>query len=183
MALDQPESRIFMWGLIINNFSSCHQVSFGVTIDVKECPKEGQTNRTLNIYPVGLTEKLVIELDLICQCDCELEGALVGTLNARRFACSYWKHPWPKNDVSGRPIFPRKYYSNLGWCRCERHKKKFGRFLEKTAICTCTIAETWFDLIWYFQNIRMRFLKTEVEKGSMWTALCFLFSLKVFVNL
>ena len=52
------------------------QVSYEVTIEVKECPADRrQWKKTFQIYPVGLTEKLTVNLELNCECECEKSSA------------------------------------------------------------------------------------------------------------
>ncbi|XP_052267256.1 integrin beta-PS-like isoform X1 [Dreissena polymorpha] len=47
-------------------------VTFDIYVSVSDCPAEvSKRSRTFSIYPVGLSEKLEISLDLICECDCE----------------------------------------------------------------------------------------------------------------
>jgi protocadherin alpha len=47
-------------------------VTFEVSVSVDECPADpAKRSRTFSVYPVGLSEKLDITLDLICECDCE----------------------------------------------------------------------------------------------------------------
>ncbi len=47
-------------------------VTFEVSIEVTECPvNREEWSKDLKIYPVGLTESLIVHLDLICECDCE----------------------------------------------------------------------------------------------------------------
>ena len=54
------------------NLSLHTQVTFDVTLEVRSCPSDhSQRSKTFNIYPVGLTEKLTINLELMCECDCE----------------------------------------------------------------------------------------------------------------
>ncbi|XP_064614126.1 integrin beta-1-like [Liolophura sinensis] len=48
-------------------------VEFDVSVEVKECPADEKV-RTFTISPVGLTEKLTVKLDLICQCECQKSG-------------------------------------------------------------------------------------------------------------
>ena len=41
-------------------------------MEVTECPEDrAQWKRSFDIYPVGLTEKLRVNLDLACECECE----------------------------------------------------------------------------------------------------------------
>ncbi|KAL4222041.1 Integrin beta-1 [Mactra antiquata] len=50
-------------------------VTFEVAVSVSDCPtEEAKRTRTFSIYPVGLSERLDITLDLICECDCEKPG-------------------------------------------------------------------------------------------------------------
>lgn len=50
-------------------------VSFDIDIEVKSCPKRpSEYNQTIQIYPVGLNEALLIDLEIICECDCEKPG-------------------------------------------------------------------------------------------------------------
>lgn len=47
-------------------------VTFEAMIEVKSCPKDrSQWNQTIQIYPVGISESLVVHLEMICECDCE----------------------------------------------------------------------------------------------------------------
>ncbi|XP_059178838.1 integrin beta-1-like [Physella acuta] len=47
-------------------------VNFSAEITVKACPKDKrQWTKEVVIRPVGYQEKLVIELDIICECECE----------------------------------------------------------------------------------------------------------------
>lgn len=47
-------------------------VDFDIDIEVKSCPKRAsEYNQTIQIYPVGLNETLLIDLEMICECDCE----------------------------------------------------------------------------------------------------------------
>jgi integrin beta 1 len=47
-------------------------VSFDIEVEVKSCPKRAsEYNQTIQVYPVGLNEALLIDLEIICDCDCE----------------------------------------------------------------------------------------------------------------
>lgn len=47
-------------------------MTFSAEITVKACPKDRQQwTKEVVIRPVGYQEKLVIELDIICECECE----------------------------------------------------------------------------------------------------------------
>jgi len=47
-------------------------ITFDIDVEVKSCPKRSsEYNQTIQIYPVGLNEALIIDLEMICECDCE----------------------------------------------------------------------------------------------------------------
>jgi len=51
-------------------------VTYEVTIKVPECPADkSQWKKTFDIVPVGLSEKLTINLELNCECQCEKSSA------------------------------------------------------------------------------------------------------------
>lgn len=51
------------------------QVEFRAEITVENCPKDrSEWNQIIGIYPVGLRESLVIDLEMLCDCLCEREG-------------------------------------------------------------------------------------------------------------
>ena len=48
------------------------QVTFEVSVEVASCPADKKLRKkTFEIYPVGLDEKLTINLELLCECECE----------------------------------------------------------------------------------------------------------------
>lgn len=47
-------------------------VTFEAKIEVTSCPRNpNEWNQTILIYPVGLNDALYIDLEMICECDCE----------------------------------------------------------------------------------------------------------------
>lgn len=47
-------------------------VTFEAKIEVTSCPRNpNEWNQTIRIYPVGLNDALIINLEMICECDCE----------------------------------------------------------------------------------------------------------------
>ncbi len=47
-------------------------VTFEAEIKVTSCPRNpNEWNQTIQIRPVGLNESLIIDLEMICECDCE----------------------------------------------------------------------------------------------------------------
>lgn len=47
-------------------------ITFDIDVEVKSCPKRSsEYNQTIQIYPVGLNEALLVDLEIICECDCE----------------------------------------------------------------------------------------------------------------
>lgn len=82
-------------------------VSFDIDIEVKACPKRAsEYNQTIQVYPVGLNESLLIDLEIICECDCE--------------------KPW--NIVEHSPVC--KGFGSLvcGICVCD--PLRYGRYCE-----------------------------------------------------
>lgn len=52
---------------------------FETTIEATQCPEDrSKWVDQFYIYPVGLSEKLRVDFELICECDCELAGQEVG---------------------------------------------------------------------------------------------------------
>ncbi|XP_072388353.1 integrin beta-PS-like [Diabrotica undecimpunctata] len=50
-------------------------VTFKINIEVLQCPKNRADHfQTIQIYPVGMHESLKIDLEMICECDCEKPG-------------------------------------------------------------------------------------------------------------
>lgn len=50
------------------------KVLFDIEIEVDKCPeKEADRKRTLSIHPIGLANKLTINLELLCECHCQNE--------------------------------------------------------------------------------------------------------------
>lgn len=56
-------------------------VTFTVEIEVTSCPKDRKDwKQTLQIYPVGINESLIIDLEMLCDCPCERPGQKVHNL-------------------------------------------------------------------------------------------------------
>ncbi|XP_018572183.1 integrin beta-PS isoform X2 [Anoplophora glabripennis] len=50
-------------------------VHFKIVIEVLKCPKNRADHfQTIRIYPVGIDESLIIDLEMLCECDCEKPG-------------------------------------------------------------------------------------------------------------
>lgn len=50
-------------------------VEFTAHITLKECPKDPREwNQLFQIYPVGISESLMVELEMLCDCPCEHPG-------------------------------------------------------------------------------------------------------------
>lgn len=50
-------------------------VTFDIDIEVKSCPKRNSDLfQTIQIYPVGLNEALIIDLEILCECECDKQG-------------------------------------------------------------------------------------------------------------
>lgn len=51
------------------------QVSFTAKIEVIKCPKDPREwTQTFQIYPVGINESVIVNLEMLCQCNCEKPG-------------------------------------------------------------------------------------------------------------
>jgi len=51
------------------------RIWFLAKIEVVKCPKDPREwHQVFEIYPVGINEKVLVELDMMCQCDCETPG-------------------------------------------------------------------------------------------------------------
>jgi integrin beta 1 len=51
-----------------------------VEVRLESCPSSKEDRlKTFHIYPVGLTEKLSVNIELDCQCSCEIHNNEVGT--------------------------------------------------------------------------------------------------------
>lgn len=51
------------------------KVTFDITITLTACPKDGEPRRqTIQIQPIGLGESMVVDVEMVCECDCELHG-------------------------------------------------------------------------------------------------------------
>ncbi|ERL93211.1 hypothetical protein D910_10507, partial [Dendroctonus ponderosae] len=50
-------------------------INFKIDIEVLKCPKERKDRfQTIQIYPVGINESLIIDLEMLCECNCEKPG-------------------------------------------------------------------------------------------------------------
>lgn len=50
-------------------------VTFKIEIEVTSCPKDPKDwKQTLRIYPVGINESLIVDLEMLCACPCERKG-------------------------------------------------------------------------------------------------------------
>ena len=51
------------------------RVQFTAKIEVVKCPKDPREwSQIIEIYPVGINEKVLVDLSMMCQCDCEKPG-------------------------------------------------------------------------------------------------------------
>jgi integrin beta 1 len=49
--------------------------SFKVKIEVTECPKNpSEWKQRFQIYRVGLNESVTVDLEMLCECPCEIPG-------------------------------------------------------------------------------------------------------------
>ncbi|KAB0794584.1 hypothetical protein PPYR_11423 [Photinus pyralis] len=66
---------------IENNTKSCGGFKVGEVIDfrlevfLKECPEDrSKWNQTIQVYPIGLSESVYIDLEMLCSCPCDQAG-------------------------------------------------------------------------------------------------------------
>ena len=51
------------------------RVMFTAKIEVVKCPKDPREwKQKFQIYPVGINESVIVDLEMICQCNCEKPG-------------------------------------------------------------------------------------------------------------
>ena len=51
------------------------RVSFTAKIEVTKCPQDPREwKQTFKIYPVGINESVIVDLEMLCQCNCEKQG-------------------------------------------------------------------------------------------------------------
>lgn len=50
------------------------QIEFEILVELLSCPPSGQFRETVKVNPIGLDEGLILEIDMICSCDCEIES-------------------------------------------------------------------------------------------------------------
>ncbi|XP_013146028.1 PREDICTED: integrin beta-PS [Papilio polytes] len=100
-------------------------VEFTAEITLKECPKDpSKWRETFTIYPVGMSESLTVELEMLCDCPCEHPG----------------HHAYSESPLvcSGQGI------SACGVCVC--NAGRFGKGCECSAhggpACQCPLDET-----------------------------------------
>lgn len=73
-----------------NNTNICEGFKVGQVIDfrlevfLEECPKDrSKWNQTIQVYPVGLSESMYIDLEMLCSCPCEQPGGLDYEVNSK----------------------------------------------------------------------------------------------------
>ncbi len=60
------------------------KVQFTAKIEVVKCPKDPRDwKQTFQIYPVGINEAVLVDLEMLCQCDCERPGNPVSSVSCR----------------------------------------------------------------------------------------------------
>ncbi|ELU10143.1 hypothetical protein CAPTEDRAFT_93285 [Capitella teleta] len=71
-------------GTKCGNIGIGQNVTFEVTIEVMSCPTNpSERKRSFFIYPVGLNEKLLVEVETTCECECEKPGVGVRRMTAK----------------------------------------------------------------------------------------------------
>lgn len=68
-------------------FVQCFVIYVGFCSQVTRCPADpAEWKQTFQIYPVGINESLVIDLEMICDCACENPESTVSTLMSDVFS-------------------------------------------------------------------------------------------------
>ena len=114
-------------------------VTFEANIEITSCPRNpDEWNQTIQIYPVGLNDALMIDLEMICECDCEkpwneepnslhCEGrgtfecgicSCFGNYYGRRCECDAKDSDPAKEEQSCIKGNDTKVCSGRGVCRC-----------------------------------------------------------------
>lgn len=89
----EPKKTNVCFGLQVDT-----QVEFDINFKVAFCPKDqSKHNQTIRLNPLGLRESLIVDVEIICKCDCELE--------------------WVKEIAS--PVCKNKGTYECGICSCE----------------------------------------------------------------
>ncbi|GAB1605708.1 integrin beta pat-3-like [Argonauta hians] len=143
-----------------DNLNPDSKVLFDVEIEVDKCPeRKADRKRTISIHPVGLPDKLTINLEILCECQCQNEstkvteecsnrgikkcGACVCEKNyvGRKCECD------PENTTSlaldekcrnpqNGLICSDRGQCRCGVCQCDRIKADEDRFFSET-YCQC----------------------------------------------
>ena len=72
-----------------------------LTLQVRECPKDKESwSQMLEIYPVGLAEKLEIQLEMMCECDCEKDGMGVSFTFIYFFLYKLGRTSWNRTRIN-----------------------------------------------------------------------------------
>lgn len=62
---------------------TCIFCSFKIKIEVTECPANpAEWTQRFQIYRVGINESLTVDLDMLCECPCEIPGNPVSKMKA-----------------------------------------------------------------------------------------------------
>ncbi|XP_072391431.1 integrin beta-PS-like [Diabrotica undecimpunctata] len=57
-----------------NNVTVGQIIDFTATIELRQCPQDGQKTKIISIQPDGINESLLIELNFLCDCKCSQES-------------------------------------------------------------------------------------------------------------
>lgn len=70
-----PKKNSFENGKTCKELKIGDQIDYEVTIKLTSCPVDPKKwKQTFKIYPVGINEKLLIDLEMLCDCPCSKEG-------------------------------------------------------------------------------------------------------------
>ena len=67
-------------------------ITFKIELEVLYCPKDAKDwKQTFQIYPVGLNESLVIDLEMLCDCPCERPENKVSQIFFKNFDLFFFR--------------------------------------------------------------------------------------------
>ena len=118
------------------------QVNFDVKIELLKCPENpAEWNQTIRIRPVGLQDELVIDLQMLCDCDCEHSGEPMSKMCgfSGKYQCGICLC---NNESYGKNCECKKNESNplLQEEKCKKHKND-TRVCSGRGQCRCGTCE------------------------------------------
>ncbi|XP_055388340.1 integrin beta-PS isoform X2 [Condylostylus longicornis] len=126
-------------------------VSFTAEIVVTSCPENpAEWHQTFQIYPVGINESLIVDLEMLCSCDCERQGHKMFELKSPKcnsqgtYKCGvcecYDKYYGRRCECSSEDTFTKDFAKG---CRSDNTTKIdcSGRGICQCGVCECNKRE------------------------------------------